>query len=62
MSQLVLAEFRQRVAERVRAELGSQAWFRGACLDGEEDFWTKQDIDGAIEHATNETIYWDGLK
>jgi hypothetical protein len=48
------------VVSEVRAIYGNEPWFKGVCLDGVREFWPYR-FDEAVEHAANQTFYWDGL-
>lgn len=52
--------FRARVSQIVRERLGSEVWFHGVCVNGLEAFYSRDDLDGAVEFATVETLYHDG--
>jgi len=52
-------EFNKKVTEAVIERLRSHMWFRGVCVDGLDHYFNNNDLNGAIEHATHETIYWD---
>lgn len=47
------------ICNGVKKRLGKEPWFGGVCLDGITDDMT---LEEAVEHAVDETIYWDGGK
>lgn len=52
--------FRDKVVEKVKEMIGNESWFRGVCMDDIESFIINGDLKGAVNHAYNQTLYWDG--
>ena len=55
------ADFRAVIVREVAKRLWRKRWFQGVCLDGVDDHYP-DDLAGAIQRATIETWYWDGMR
>lgn len=51
-------EFRAVVINRVRAKLAKEPWFRGVNMDDTDEYYP-HDIEGAVDMAYCNTLYWD---
>lgn len=52
-------EFERIVVNAVTAKIGNNRWFRGVCLDGIDEYFKRQDLQGAIDNARDQTVYFD---
>lgn len=50
--------FRQKVIVAVKSQLGKEHWFSGVHMDDVEEYFP-DDLQGAIDHAYCNTLYWD---
>lgn len=46
--------------KKVIVEAKKRSGYKQICIDGLRYYYNKNDFEGAVQHAIDETIYWDG--
>ena len=59
MSKQTYNDFQDAVVDAVTIQLEGHDWFTGVCLEGLDEFYLRNDLPGAVEHAYCQTMYYD---